>query len=80
MSEEKSIQIIKFSGKQTDWDSWSEKYLVRVEYTGYNSKLLLYEKKIYDLVPKTNEVQALKAKDSPTDDGKKTLHLTKLNK
>ena len=81
MSEEKLIHIIEFSDKQTDWHSQSEKYLARADYKGY-SKLLLCEKnnKTSDVVPEISEVQALKAKDTPTDDDKKILQLAKLNK
>ena len=55
--------------------------MTRAEYKGY-SKLLLCEKnnKTYDVVPEISEVQALEAKDSPTDDEKKILQLAKLNK
>ena len=31
MSEEKSIRIIEFSGKQSDWGGWSEKFLTKAE-------------------------------------------------
>ena len=43
MSDEKSIRIIEFSGSQSDWDGWSEKFLARAENKGYR-KLLLFKK------------------------------------
>ncbi len=51
MSEEKSVQVISFSGKQVDWDGWSKKFLAKAEFKGYR-KLLLCKKNIigYDVV------------------------------
>ena len=39
-NEEKSIRIIEFSGKKTDWDSWSEKFLSRGKQKGYKKLLV----------------------------------------
>ena len=41
MADKKSIRVIQFSGKQSDWDGWHEKFLVKAEYKGYR-KLLFY--------------------------------------
>ena len=39
-NKEKSIRIIEFSGKKTDWDSWSEKFLSRGKRKGYKKLLV----------------------------------------
>ena len=39
-NEEKSIHIIEFSGKKTDWDSWSEKFLLHGKWKGYKKLLV----------------------------------------
>ena len=39
-NEEKSICIIRFSGKKTDWDSWSKKFLSRGKQKGYKKLLV----------------------------------------
>ncbi len=33
--DEKAIRIIEFSGRQSDWDGWSVKFLTRAENKGY---------------------------------------------
>ncbi len=38
--EEKSMRIIEFCGKQTDWDGWSEKCLARAKCRGHKGLLL----------------------------------------
>ena len=35
VSEERAIRIIEFSGKQSDWDGWSEKFLAKAEMKRY---------------------------------------------
>ena len=39
-NEEKSICIIKFLEKKTDWDSWSEKFLLCGKWKGYKKLLV----------------------------------------
>ena len=39
-SEEKSIHIVEFLGKKTDWDSWSEKFLSHEKWKGYKKLLV----------------------------------------
>ena len=39
-NEEKSICIIEFLGKKTDWDSWSEKFLLHGKQKGYKKLLV----------------------------------------
>jgi len=81
MSEEKSIRIIEFSGKQSDWDGWSEKHLAKAEYKGYR-KLMLCKKNEegFDVVPTSQAIETIEAKPSTTDEEKKLLKLDKLNK
>ncbi len=38
--EEKSVRIIEFSGKQFDWDGWSEKFFAKAKRRGYKGLLL----------------------------------------
>ena len=46
---EKSIHIIiEFSGKNADWESWSEKFLLHGKPKGYN-KLMLNNKSTSDM-------------------------------
>ena len=40
LNKEKSIRIIEFSGKKTDWDSWSEKFLLHGKQKGYKKLLV----------------------------------------
>ena len=35
LSKEKSICVIQFSGKKSDWDSWMEKFLAKAELRGW---------------------------------------------
>ena len=64
MSEEKSICIIEFSGKQSDWDGWHEKLL------------LCKKNKIgYDVVPKESEYDSADGKSSKDADDKKIIAL-----
>ena len=39
-NKEKSIRFIEFSGKKTDWDSWSEKFLSHGKQKGYQKLLV----------------------------------------
>ena len=39
-NKEKSICIIEFSGKKTDWDSWSKKFLSHGKWKGYKKLLV----------------------------------------
>ena len=56
MSEEKSIRIIEFSGKQSDWDGWSEKFLAKAEHKGYKKLLLCRKNKDgYDVISTDDE-------------------------
>ena len=40
LNKEKSIHIIEFSGKKTDWDSWSKKFLSCGKWKGYKKLLV----------------------------------------
>ena len=40
MSDLKSIRVIEFSGRTTDWEGWSEKFLARAKRKGYKKLLL----------------------------------------
>lgn len=81
MSEEKSIRIIEFSGKQSDWDGWSEKFLAKAEHKGYRKLLLCKKSKSgFDIVPTESEYDAAEAKTSKDADDKKIITLAKLNR
>ena len=68
-------------GKKGDWDGWSEKFLAKAECKGYR-KLLLCEKNenLVDKVQTHDVVEAIRAKSSKTDDEKKILKISKLNR
>ena len=40
MSDLKSIRVIEFSGRTTDWEGWSEKFLARAKRKGYKKLLV----------------------------------------
>ena len=40
MSDEKSIRIITFSGKETDWRMWKLRFLAKASHNGYRNLLL----------------------------------------
>ena len=62
-SEEKSICIsIEFSGKQSDWDGWFEKFLVRAKRKGYKKLLLVTER-----VPTQEQIDLAESSSSSTD-------------
>lgn len=81
MSEEKSLRVIPFSGKRSDWDGWSEKMLAKMEWLGCR-KLLLCEKNEegYDVVPTKETIDEIEEKSSKNADDKKILKLQELNK
>ncbi len=70
--EEKSVRIIEFSGKQADWDGWSEKFLARAKCRGYKGLLLGRDK------VKMQE-QLVLAETSSSDSDKEILKLGELN-
>ena len=71
-SKEKSIRIIAFVGKQSDWDGWSEKFLARAKRKGYKKLLLGTEK-----VPTQEQIDLAESSSSSTD--KKIIKLGELN-
>lgn len=71
-TEEKSIRIIEFSGKQGDWDGWSEKFLARAKRKGYKKLLLGTEK-----VPTQEQIELAETSTSAPD--KKIIKLGELN-
>jgi hypothetical protein len=71
---EKSIRVISFSGKKSDWRVWSHKFLARANCLGYKD---LFEGKVK--VPKEFEYDAAKIKTSPNDDEKYLIECWKLN-
>ena len=66
---DKSVQVVYFSGKHTDWRMWSLKFLSYAGLKGYKDVLLGTE-----IVPKANDV--INDKD---DAGKKLLQAKKNN-
>ena len=71
---EKSIRVISFSGKKSDWRVWSRKFLARANRLGYKD---LLEGKVE--VPKESEYDAAKITTSPNDDEKYLVECWKLN-
>ncbi len=72
-SVEESERIFAFSGKQSDWDRWSEKFLVQAKCRGHKGLLLGR----YNLL--TQEQLDL-AEASSSDHDKKILKMGELNK
>ena len=62
--ESKSIRVIPFSGKSSDWEYWDGKYMIKAEVTGY-AKLIecAQNKKGVDQVPTATQVAEALAKD-----------------
>ena len=63
MSELKSIRVLNFSGRTTDWEGWSEKFLARSKRRGY--KRLLIGK---DTVPMAKEYENAVTKNDKSGD------------
>jgi len=61
MSDLKSIRVIEFSGRTTDWEGWSEKFLARAKRKGYK-KLLIGK----ETVPKVSAYAEAEGKDDAT--------------
>ena len=81
MSDKKAILIIKFSGRQSDWDGWSVKFLARAENKGYRKLLLRKKNKIgYDIVRKESEYEVADGKFPQDADDKKIIALAELNR
>ncbi len=56
-TEDKSLQIIEFSGKH--WDVWSEKFLARGKRKGYTKPLLCKKDQVgVDRIPTVDEYDA----------------------
>lgn len=81
MSEEKSIRIIEFSGKKSDYDGWREKFLAKAEYKGYRKLLLCKKDKVgYDRIPTEEEYDEAMDKSTKDASDKKIIELAKLNR
>ena len=72
MSDLKSIRVIEFSGRTTDWEGWSEKFLARAKRKGYK-KLLIGK----ETVPKVSAYAEAEGKDDATS--KKIVKLGESN-
>ena len=80
-NKQRTIRVIEFSGKKSDWDAWNEKFLATAEWEDYRKLLLcLKNLKTFDVVPTHQEVEDIQAKSTKTEDDKKILKLDKLNK
>ena len=56
--------MIEFSGKKFNWDGWSEKFLARAEFEGYQKLLLWKKSKVgYDNVPSASEIKVIESKN-----------------
>ena len=82
MSDEKIFSVIPFSGKQEDYDCWSEKELAKAEVKGYK-KLFLCRRNDpdYDVVPTESVYLAALAKEENerSQRDKNVIELWKLN-
>ena len=78
LNEKKSIHVIKFSVKKTDWDSWSEKFISRGKWKGYK-KLLVSTGMTpgVDKIPMHEEYEEALEGDDELD--KKIVKLDELN-
>ena len=78
-NEQKSIHIIEFWGKKTDWNSWSKKFLLCGKQKGYK-KLLVSTGTTpgVDKIPTQDEYES--ALDKDEDLNKKIIKLGELNK
>ena len=77
-NEEKRIHIIEFLGKKTDWDCWSEKFLLHGKWKGY--KKLLLSTSTTPAVDKTpTQEEYENALEGNKDLHKKTVKLGELN-
>ena len=77
-AEDKSFRVIEFSGKRSDWDAWSTKFMARANRKGYLK--LLTGKGITtgrDKIPKLDEL--LLAELGSTDDDKAIVQVAELN-
>jgi hypothetical protein len=72
-TEERSIRVLPFSGKSSDWKIWSRKFLARANRKGYKSLLLGK-----DVVPKELEYELTTGEMNISE--KKTIKLWMLNK
>ncbi len=68
--EEKSIRVIKFSGKEDDWKYWSVKFLARADLHGFG-ELLIGEEKL----PTKSEFALAEILDPTTPKSKETIRL-----
>lgn len=73
-TEEKSLRIIEFSGKKSDWKVWSRKFTARGNRKGYKSIL---EGK--DTIPTLTQYESALAKDTPTPIDKGYIKKWRLN-
>ena len=72
--EEKSIQVIEFSGKKDDWNIWSQKFLARSSKRGYKSLIDGTTK-----IPKQSEYNSVKAVSQPNDNEKQIIERYELS-
>ena len=80
-NKKRTIRVLEFSGKRSDWDPWSEKFMATAEYENF-CKLLLCSKNLatVDVVPTHQVIEDIEAKSTKSEEDKKILELAKLNK
>ena len=80
-NKKRTIRVLEFSGKRSDWNPWSEKFMATAEYDNV-CKLLLCLKNLatFDVVPMHQVIEDIEAKSTKSEDDKKILELAKLNK
>ena len=73
----KSIHIIEFPGKKTDWERWSEKFLLHGKQKGYKLLVSNVSMSGVDKIPTQDEYE--NAMEGDTDLNKKIVKLGELN-
>ena len=73
-TEIKSIRVLEFSGKTSEWEGWSEKFKARAKRKGYKD-LLLGKKAI----PTDSEYKQAISISPETSTSKETINLAQLN-
>ncbi len=67
----KSIFVVKFSVRKSHYNGLPENFVTKAEYKKYSKPLSCSKNKnTYDMIPITSEIDAVEAKETPSDDAK----------